>query len=480
MCRSDHDSGGKRRCPCDTSEARRLRGYNKRDRTAYASLAVKPPEPRLLAELDADASAPFTVESVKQDIVRLKTDLIGVKTHEDRFRVRTDTILNQIGTGIEYIAETKYGAPTDIQLKDATDADAEARANELSVQAISPKVIDLYKKRNVAIKAALEEVGVKFTDPKTLEFSDDSHSGAAKTLKEAITYYPQKWVDNSNDKQRYSGTELRVKHSLGRAHYINNAPQKTTTTKQALTFVSKPADWVPDHSVKSEADYVELNEKNEWVDPRTGEVQFFGGRGVQPGYKGWAVLSYQYTDIPGDAKWEKVTLKEQVYDADTKEYKFTGQLINRWRRPKKTRTKEITSNKAEITISNKGIDAPLSQNSGFRVALHEFAHRVEYTTPEVKFYERAFLERRIGVGTSNREEMLPINSRSNELGYKDNFTNHYMGRSYDGEAYEILSMGMEAIFSGSQGGLVGAGNYKPDADYKRFILGILASSAKPK
>jgi hypothetical protein len=54
-----------------------------------------------------------------------------------------------------------------------------------------------------------------------------------------------------------------------------------------------------------------------------------------------------------------------------------------------------------------------------------------------------------------------------------------MGKIYSGSSYtEILSMGMESLFAGTNGGFVGMDNNKPDADYKKFILGVLASSAK--
>ena len=39
-------------------------------------------------------------------------------------------------------------------------------------------------------------------------------------------------------------------------------------------------------------------------------------------------------------------------------------------------------------------------------------------------------------------------------------------------------MGMEYLFAGTNGGLAGLGNHKADADYKKFILGVLASSVK--
>jgi hypothetical protein len=50
-----------------------------------------------------------------------------------------------------------------------------------------------------------------------------------------------------------------------------------------------------------------------------------------------------------------------------------------------------------------------------------------------------------------------------------------MGKEYTDGYREVLSMGMEAIFSGSQGSLIGLGNFKPDPDMKNFIIGLLAT-----
>jgi len=38
-------------------------------------------------------------------------------------------------------------------------------------------------------------------------------------------------------------------------------------------------------------------------------------------------------------------------------------------------------------------------------------------------------------------------------------------------------MGMETLFAGTHDSFLGSDEYAPDADYKRFMLGVLASSA---
>lgn len=144
------------------------------------------------------------------------------------------------------------------------------------------------------------------------------------------------------------------------------------------------------------------------------------------------------------------------------------------------------SRRSTLTVRDmKGADFA----GGISLGLHEFAHRVEHANPTVVELERAFLMRRSGhyseaVNPVKPEELSVIHEEDfeqvegkEEYGYKDNFPTHYMGKVYEGEAFEILSMGMESLFSGETGGLSGIMNHKADPDYKRFILGTLASTA---
>lgn len=63
---------------------------------------------------------------------------------------------------------------------------------------------------------------------------------------------------------------------------------------------------------------------------------------------------------------------------------------------------------------------------------------------------------------------------SGERRRPDSFINHYMGKIYDHPATEIMSMGMEAVFTRTQGGLPGVGNSVSDPEMRNFVLGILA------
>ena len=88
-------------------------------------------------------------------------------------------------------------------------------------------------------------------------------------------------------------------------------------------------------------------------------------------------------------------------------------------------------------------DAPTS------VVVHELGHVVEYlskqrfaSNPEQSALAkaRAFLKKR--AGTSSK---TPIYAGTKEMGWKDDFIHHYMGKDYGDDATELISMGVEML-----------------------------------
>lgn len=557
MCRDRNT--GQRRCPCDTSEARRLRRQNSAAKGSYAALVSEPVESKAL--LTVVPAEPYTVESIKEDIASLHTLAAEMKAQgadSSTIMLTYDKKLNDIGSGVEFLAETKYGAPTDEELVSGVEMatlKAESAAldrrneirntielldieearirEELSVHAdrethpiikerhavweekdpetyaawqakveegrkmsqsmwggsgkARSEIIaarkELLEKRNEAMLSALKEVGVEFADPDSIEFSDDSHADAVKSLKNALPFYPQSWVDASNASNRVR--PLRIKRSKGRAHYSSSRGQNTFTHRTEAWITQKPKDWQPDPHNKQDSEYISLEGKSEWIDPKSGIVHenWYGDNETRTA---WVSVSYDYAPEGASPKgkvWEKVEHYEEKYVSGEGMVR-TGNLITRYRKPRYSRGMASTTYKAELTVT-KDSEMHVGNDAGMRVAMHEFAHRVEGTTPVVTAYEEAFLKRRAGhlnpdsSSTVEPEKLTKIYSGRKEVGFKDNFPSHYMGKVYEGSSYkEILSMGMESLFAGTNGGLAGLGNHKADADYKKFILGVLASSAK--
>lgn len=549
MCRGN-DHGG-RRCPADTSEARQLRRKNAEARTAYAPLATEPVESKALP---ASAPKEVTAEAVRSEIVALHNlheEFRGTHLNKDIIQTAYDKQLNIIGANVWELAEQKYGAPSDEELKSIHDdiegkliaaADIEKAKIKAEVQILAerekelrdklfehaspathPNIADRNRiwleeandtlqeyrtvqrdgfnaevraamthkdvysesiqavkegleKRNAAMKAALSDVGVQFADPETLKFSEDSHKDAVASLKNALPYFPQQWVDNSN--AYHQQTELRVKRSKGRAHYSSNREQTKRKFGTSATIDIQREEWQPDASTLEGMSYVDMKGEKVWVDPVSGHRQ--RATYVPEGYKTWAKLTYDYSETPKKG-WEKVEYMKTDWNREQRAYAKTGEQGIMYRKIKKSHISTSWERKAELTVTRDTITR-VGRDDGFRVAMHEFSHRVEHTTPVVAGYEDAFLSRRAGhlpqTNPSGEQETLTaIYEGKKEMGYKDNFPSHYMGKVYDHSYREIMSMGMETLFAGTNGAFVGMQGYKADPDYKKFILGVLASSS---
>lgn len=116
----------------------------------------------------------------------------------------------------------------------------------------------------------------------------------------------------------------------------------------------------------------------------------------------------------------------------------------------------------EIAISGTGTRADAT-------IIHELMHVMEYRKPEIIDLERQFYEKRTeGEALQRMRDVTGLNYGAHEVTRVDDFLNPYMGRDYKGRAYELLSMGVENLYSG---------NIKLDDDeeYRNFILGILLS-----
>lgn len=554
MCRTKDERED--RCPCDTSEARRLRRHNNSAKEDYAALATKPVEFKTLPTVEP--TEPYTVESVREEIASLNALAAELRksgaTSNEVFSAY-DKKLNTVGAGVEYLAETKYGALKDEEMAaliekatlkiekarkkqrfedqdksgllgrekvllekqlnvhaDVTthpsleerhavweENDPETfaawKAKQAEFKAAVKIVVDgpdpqiaraeiiairkkFLEQRNEAMISALKDVGVEFANPDSIEVSEDSTSAGVDSLKSALSYYPQSWVDASNLAHR--DRPLQVTLIKDRAHYIAAKVEESYSDRTMAWVVHKPRSWKPDPHDRHDSEFISMEGKSSWTDPKSGVVHQDWDR--QIGKAAWISVSYDYydgKDVPqGD--WEKV----EHYEMDEQGRNRTGNMVTRYRKPKMRRRQNENTVKSELTVNN-AVETYVGTNAGMRVAMHEFGHRVEHVHPIVTAYQEAFLKRRAGMlpsgdnATTEPEQLTEIFNGNKEYGYKDNFPNHYMGKVYDTSSHkEIFSMGMETLFAGKNGAFAGIGKYKADADYKKFMLGVLASSAK--
>ena len=121
-----------------------------------------------------------------------------------------------------------------------------------------------------------------------------------------------------------------------------------------------------------------------------------------------------------------------------------------------------------------------SDPAGLANAVHEFAHRLEYVVPEIRFLEWTFLQRRTVLSPNPADrveaklvELRPWSSYGpHEFTVPDKFTDPYIGKTYGsspGSSGEVFSMGLEGVLNGENDVWDG------DPDLRDFILGLLAA-----
>lgn len=97
-------------------------------------------------------------------------------------------------------------------------------------------------------------------------------------------------------------------------------------------------------------------------------------------------------------------------------------------------------------------------------AIHELGHRLEAMNPEVLKAEKEFYDRRT---KGEQLNWLGKGYGYDEKTREDNFLHKYMGKDYNGRAYELVSMGLEMLYTKPH-------ELVKDRDYAQFILGVVA------
>ncbi|WP_373763050.1 minor capsid protein [Jeotgalibaca porci] len=88
------------------------------------------------------------------------------------------------------------------------------------------------------------------------------------------------------------------------------------------------------------------------------------------------------------------------------------------------------------------------KRNSFRTALHELGHRMEDVDKAILERERQFYEYRTkGETLQSLKKLKGGNYKENEMTRVDNFLNPYMGKDYGGSSYEILTMGIDTLYT---------------------------------
>lgn len=147
---------------------------------------------------------------------------------------------------------------------------------------------------------------------------------------------------------------------------------------------------------------------------------------------------------------------------------------------------------SQMTTRNSAPTGELTFNDKASIA-HEFGHHIEYSNPEVGAACKEFLKRR----TEGMEKVVYLAGKRrngkrlpDEVVVPDGFVDSYIGKNYDDPNHtEVFSMGVEAVFTGAHGGLLGieidtanlgkegvTKRYRSDPEHFALIMGLLASA----
>lgn len=330
----------------------------------------------------------------------------------------------------------------------------------------------LFTERSEKYREALEAAGVEFTGEGEVKYREKSQRKAMKAMEEAVGFYPKSWVDKSNKEEPFI-----IKMSKKRAHYTHSATQRSHKVVPNVSVRSFPKGWEPNPKDPQYYGAYKIEGDTHTTLDKNGEKVFEQSCPIREGEQAWVVpvneffYPREYNPKPRGRGWKEVEIEEErtvwVEGKGTRQ-EVTARKV--WVRSKNRQVATYTQGVPEITI-NEDKSGYTHKAPGTSTAIHEFAHRVGHVHPEILRAEQNFLNSR----TIGEEEKL-IGGYKDEYGYRDNFTNHYMGKVYKSGDREILSMGMEALFSGTNGGFTNAFQHKRDPEYKSFILGLLASS----
>ena len=251
------------------------------------------------------------------------------------------------------------------------------------------------------------------------EVHDRTGARPRALLTEASKSFPNAWMAASDAQNR-----MIVKESAGRAHYSAKAAQSFTVHHEHSYDVAPFH-----HGARRKAD---LPPK-----PSVSPQQAALDNGLGYGSFTWAAVRDANTE-----QWHW-RLRES-----RKHTEYLPELL--------VPTKEQGSGRARSTT------------------IHELSHRIETHDLRIPYACKTFRHRRTmnPDGTPHAlEQYAP-----GEFVHPDRFVSAYVGKEYKGTNHtEVLSMGMEAVFAGTQGGLVGRQGHLADPEHRHLILGLCAS-----
>lgn len=288
-----------------------------------------------------------------------------------------------------------------------------------------------------------------------LKLHHTSDATAVAAIAEGTAFFPAAWIETSNAHRPLVATL-----TPGRAGYRDLFPIKEAPTETLTHHEGDPA---PESIADPFRDWK--------LSGRTTPVPVVGGTVERPVYES---LIYQLAHpamertkdgSPWGKGWEKWTDPT------------TGQTL--WRRP------ASSMYGSQISVGDMRPAEMEGLGPHAAAAVHELAHRFDHSVKGVARLASKYRLMRTNTvpvrgrpGEFRQQPLKSITRHSREKYREGGFVHRYMGRVYVDapEVTEVLSMGMEALFCGTFGGLLGVGGWIADLESRDMVLGILASA----
>lgn len=529
MCRDK--SNGNRRCPHDSSEARKRRRRAAKGRELYNQPILVDPDTQKLIASDT------TPKDIKE--LRKEAQLISALLHspvdkdpkvQEEIDAKNELLVTRLGQQLSLEAERRakynrkkfnrdyekippsFTAATEVMRK-AREEEQEARKDYIEATGgtwrpgndpqVDPETLAELERIAKEKKEAVTTAEAAWTIEDTMDnlrrkklqdriikklndsyksviadirpvggeiaSHDLSHDEAVKALRETVGKdYPSAWIQASA-----SRGDIAIRAEEGRPHHNEEKRFEGAEASGLPKEVNYYQDFIPVEKVDSLCK--KLSEDGDIVAPAGGVVKLNGSN------EEYRAIRFPHR-VAFDA--EKDTMNKNgkpsgegwrhgyvIEDASTS----TLSEEKKWYR---TETTEYGTMPA-IVIT------PASDPAQKVHAYHEAVHRFEASVGDGNLLGRmqeSFLKRRTTVN-GTREPMTVMNMASNlhdaELTRKDGFMIEYIGRDYPTKTNhrEVLAVGAEAAFGGKYGAFLGLDKYhREDRDHRAFVLGAFATA----
>lgn len=382
-------------------------------------------------------------------------ELAGIT--EEEIKKRYDASINQAET---VVAATKAAGPTFVKLAETALSRIRHGLTE-DTQKDLRRLADGYQ----AALAEHREFGG------TLKLHGNSNSAAKKAFQEITELFPSDWVAASNQHR-----VMLASSTVKRAHYADTFYRKGSVQRVEFDVLTP----------EQESRINDPDPGGQWI--KTDRMGSMGRRNPETGVwesRQFPVYERLQFEVIKSGDTFRAKKNGDPYGTGWEQWVHPADGTVYWRRPseRKSMGKDVVETVSQILVSDTR-PRVADRSATFEAAAHEFSHRCESAVPGVAVLENEFLTRRTSIvvdpetGATDREKKVLLYAGTDEWTRPDHFASAYMGKHYDHGHTEILSMGMESLFAGTHGGLIGVNSHDADPEMRNFILGVLATAGR--